>query len=413
MSKRDYVKQTFYDSTGIIQNEDIEVEFREEEIDIIADLLSGKKVNDEPYDPKIDKIFELHVLELKELMKEKNTPLIIKKRWPFGKKFAVAITHDADRISVDKEHFNKVKDRFTEETIKDFLSGKKDPYWNIENMAEIEKEFGFKSSFYLLLSDYRIDEKLQVLKKLKEEGWEIGLHGGFDTHNNKNELLKQLKLFNDYFGNKPDGIRQHYLKFDPENTWEIMNGLDLKYDTTWGYNESPGFKAGISTPFHPPSSDWICFNILEIPLILMDTSLWGYMNLEEEQGLELIKDIINTVQKTGGLFTILWHQEALLMKKGRIYRRILEMLSKQECFVGSGFLINKWWTGRNNVIVNTKKQGNEWIYSIKNPPESLVIEVHYKNSENIKIKGNGTINKKTNTIVEIEVMENCEIIVRE
>ena len=91
-------------------------------------------------------------------------------------------------------------------------------------------------------------------------------------------------------------------------------------------------------------------------------------------------------RKTGGLFTILWHQEALLMKKGRIYRRILEMLSKQECFVGSGFLINKWWTGRNNVIVSTKKQGNEWVYSIKNPPESLVIEVHYKNSENIKIK---------------------------
>ena len=72
MKKRDYVKQVFYDSTGIIQNEDIGVELRDEEIDIIADLLSGKKVNDEPNNPKIDIIFESHLLELKKSMEKKN-----------------------------------------------------------------------------------------------------------------------------------------------------------------------------------------------------------------------------------------------------------------------------------------------------------------------------------------------------
>jgi len=413
MKKIDYVKQIFYDSTGIIQNEDIGVELRDEEIDIIADLLSGKKVNDEPNNPKIDIIFESHLLELKKSMEKKNIPVFIKKKWPLGKRFAVAITHDADRISVDKEHFNKVKDRFTEEIIKDFLSGNKDPYWNVEKMVEIEREFGFRSSFYLLLSEYQIDKKLQTLKKLMSEGWEIGLHGGLDTHNNKNKLLRQLELFSNYFGNKPNGIRQHYLKFDPENTWNIMNDLQLKYDTTWGFNENPGFKAGISLPFHPPNSEWKCFDILEIPLVLMDTSLWGYMDLDEEQGLELTRKMIDIVQKTGGLFTILWHQEALLMKKGRIYRKILEILSSEECFVGSGLSIHKWWIARRNTLVNTKKQGDEWIYSIRNPPKSLVIEVHYKNLENVRVRGKGIINKKTNTIVEIEIMEDCDVIVKE
>ena len=413
MKKIDYVKQIFYDSTGIIQNEDIEVEFRDEEIDIIADLLSGKKVNDEPNNPKIDRIFESYLLKLKKSMEKKNIPILIKKKWPSGKRFAVAITHDADRISVDKEHFNKVKDRFTEEIIEEFRDGIKDPYWNVEEMAKIEKEFGFKSSFYLLLSEYQIDQKLQTFKILMNEGWEIGLHGGFDTHNNKNELLKQIELFSKYFGNKPKGIRQHYLEFDPENTWRIMNDLKLKYDTTWGFNKNPGFKAGISLPFYPPDFEWEYFDILEIPLILMDTSLWGYMDLDEEQGLELTRNIIGIIKKTEGLFTILWHQEALMMKRGRIYREILKMLSNEECFVESGLAIHEWWTSRKNTTTKAEKQGNEWIYSIRNPPESLVVEVHYKNSENIKIKGKGTINKKTNTIVEIEVMENCEIIVRE
>jgi len=33
--------------------------------------------------------------------------------------------------------------------------------------------------------------------------------------------------------------------------------------------------------------------------------------------------------------------------------------------------------------------------------------------ENLKIEGNGTINKKNNKIVEVEVMGECDIIVRE
>ena len=199
-----------------------------------------------------------------------------------------------------------------------------------------------------------------------------------------------------------------------------MNQLQLKYDTTWGFNENPGFKASISLPFNPPNLEWECFNILEIPLVLMDTSLWGYMNLDEKQGLELIRKMMNVVKNTGGLFTILWHQEALLMKKGRIYIEILKMLSNEECFVGNAASICKWWMSRKNTTAKMKKQGDEWICSIRNAPESMVVEVHHKNVEYLKIEGKKfkietkeTINKKNNRMVEVEVMGECDIIVRE
>ena len=413
MKKRDYVKQVFYDSTGISTTKDIEIVLKDEDILSISAFLSGEKINNDPYNPKIDIIFESYLLELKKLMAEENIPVFIKKKWPFGKEFAVAITHDADRISVDIEHFNRVKDRFTEEVIQAFFQKNEDPYWNIEKIAKMEKEFGFRSSFYLLLSEYQIDSKLETFTRLRDEGWEIGLHGGFNTHNNTNELLKELELFRNCFGNKSEGIREHYLKFDPGKTWDIMNELQLKYDTTWGFNKNPGFKASISLPFNPPNSEWECFNILEIPLVLMDTSLWGYMNLDEKQGLELIREMMNVIKNTGGLFTILWHQEALLMKKGRIYIEILKILANEECFVGSALSICEWWMSRKNATAKMKKHGNKWIYSIRNAPKSMVIEVYHKNVENLKIEGKGTINKKTNRIVEVEVMGECDIIVKE
>ena len=103
-----------------------------------------------------------------------------------------------------------------------------------------------------------------------------------------------------------------------------------------------------------------------------------------EDILELIRKMMDVVKSTGGLFTILWHQEALLMKKGRIYIEILKMLSNEECFVGNASSICKWWMSRKNTTAKMKKQGDKWICSIRNAPESMVVEVHHKNVENLK-----------------------------
>ena len=68
MKKRDYVKQIFYDSTGISTTKDIELVLKDEDIISISAFLSGEKINSEPYNPEIDRIFESYLLELKKSM---------------------------------------------------------------------------------------------------------------------------------------------------------------------------------------------------------------------------------------------------------------------------------------------------------------------------------------------------------
>lgn len=45
----------------------------------------------------------------------------------------------------------------------------------------------------------------------------------------------------------------------------------------------------------------------ELPLTVMDRGLFGYQELTPEEGLQRIKDLINTVEKYNGLFILLWH----------------------------------------------------------------------------------------------------------
>jgi hypothetical protein len=68
--------------------------------------------------------------------------------WPDGKRFALVLTHDVETASgLDK----------------------------VIPLAELEKRLGFLSSFNFVAEGYEIPE--QVLKDLKAEGFEVGIHG--------------------------------------------------------------------------------------------------------------------------------------------------------------------------------------------------------------------------------------------
>ncbi len=118
-------------------------------------------------------------------------------------------------------------------------------------------------------------------------------------------------------GFRPSGLREHYLKFDFAKTWGIMEAAGFDYDTTVGTNDRLGFKVGLATPFHPPDGSWSPMSLLELPLVLMDTTLWGYLKRSEEEGLGDAVRMMNAVEEVEGLFTLLWHQEAVRMKGGR------------------------------------------------------------------------------------------------
>jgi hypothetical protein len=73
--------------------------------------------------------------------------------------------------------------------------------------------------------------------------------------------------------------------------------------------------------------------IIEFPVTLMDAYLFTHMNISEEKIISIVKETLNSCRNLNSDFnimTILWHDNVLKMKGGRIYPKILEFLSSQD-----------------------------------------------------------------------------------
>jgi len=73
--------------------------------------------------------------------------------------------------------------------------------------------------------------------------------------------------------------------------------------------------------------------IIEFPVTLMDAYLFTYMNISEERIIPILEKTLNSCRQLDSDFnimTILWHDNVLKMKGGRMYPKILEFLSSQD-----------------------------------------------------------------------------------
>jgi hypothetical protein len=340
-------------------------------VDELASVLRGAPPDDSAV-PSID----AHVMEflasLERSSLEERGFFVRKARWPEAAPFAVCLTHDVDNIERPTEHILKVKDRFSAADFDKAKKGLLSLYDNIALIGEKEGAEGFRSSFYLMSANYPLEKVRAAARALHAGGWEIGLHGDFGTHDSQAEMDKAVGRLTRGIGVRPRGLREHYLKFDFAKSWRIMEDAGFDYDTTPGNTDRLGFKLGLATPFHPPDEGWRPMRLLELPLSLMDTTLWGYLKRSEEEGLRDVEESMGAVERVEGLFNLLWHQESVRMKGGRLYWKILKALGRRKgVFVGSGADVARWWRAREVPL--RAKSGGRLITLGANPPKSLTL----------------------------------------
>jgi peptidoglycan/xylan/chitin deacetylase (PgdA/CDA1 family) len=287
--------------------------------------------------------------------------------WPNGKKFAVCLTHDVDRVKKTYQyftHFLKTRDFYH---LKSFFSREEEPYWNFERIVEIEKKHGVRSTFFFLNETKQLDllhpkkwalsldgycfhdEKIaEIIQKLHANGWEIGLHGSYESYKDKDLLKKEKKELEDILGEDIAGIRQHYLNLKIPETWEIQYEVGFKYDSTFGYRDRIGFKDGKYLPFHPLSNSFFV-----IPLTIMDSALFSnYKN--EDEIWRICIDLINTVEKHKGLLTVLWHQRFFNENEFpgmiSIYEKIIKISKEKNAWITTAYNIIEWLTMREIIM---------------------------------------------------------------
>jgi hypothetical protein len=73
--------------------------------------------------------------------------------------------------------------------------------------------------------------------------------------------------------------------------------------------------------------------LIEFPVTLMDAYMFTFMKLKEDQIIPTFESTLNYSRSLGGDFniiTVIWHDNVLQMKGGRMYEKILEYLTSED-----------------------------------------------------------------------------------
>ena len=257
----------------------------------------------------------------------------------------IFLSHDVDwrRQGPPVEHILERKDRFDSKIFE--RTKPEDLYRNIPEYMEIEEKLGVRSTFFFRtiyengnLIDYEDD-----IKQLQESNWEIGLHTDPTSIDDAEKIrLEKEKL--ESITKKPIfGNRVHFLNYNSE----LLNKLEklgFSYDSSlrhskdridekeMRYFRNNPVTQNLGSHGMDPSK-WI----IEFPVTLMDAYLFTHMKIKEDKIISEFKKTLDISRNLwdgeglyGGVITIIWHDNVLKMKGGRMYQQILEFLTSQD-----------------------------------------------------------------------------------
>jgi peptidoglycan/xylan/chitin deacetylase (PgdA/CDA1 family) len=241
----------------------------------------------------------------------------------------IFLSHDVDwrRQGPSIGHILDRKERF-EKSVLDSLKNNKitNLYYNIPLLIELEEKFGVRSTFFFRTMyengsyvDYSDDIRILI-----RGGWEIGLHSDPTSINARKRILDEKIKLEKLTKTPVRAHRVHYLGFNRDLP-KMLQELGFVYDSSVRKSKD---RIGIE------EVGYFKFDkLIEFPITIMDAYLFTYMKIKENQIISIVEKTLNYCRSLDDKFnimTILWHDNVLRMKGGRMYSQILQYLSSQE-----------------------------------------------------------------------------------
>ena len=278
-------------------------------------------------------------------------------RWR-GARFAVALTHDVDRPwrwtgRGIRNAAGRLRARALAGAGRDAVREARglaaipahrlrgtDPNWRFARIAEIEAARGSTSTYFVLAGHGHREDgfapevydrlRPRLVETLLDSGAEVGLHGSYLSARDALRLAGERDELEALAGPLA-GQRYHFLRVDPHANLAPLAELGFRYDTSLGFADAPGFRAGVMQPFRPWSEELGApLPLVEIPLALMDTTLAEpqYLGLSAEQAEAPALALLDLAAERGGGFALLWHTNRFDPPTAagwdRLYERILD-----------------------------------------------------------------------------------------
>lgn len=224
------------------------------------------------------------------------------------------------------------------------------PYWTgIDRLIHEADARELRATFYfipkttdsILDGDNRPEEEVtgRLIRRIHDAGHEIGVHPGYNTYRFPEAYADSVTHFRKTLadlGVEQDelGSRQHYLRWSSTITPSLCEAAGITHDSTLGYAQRPGFRAGTSRDF--PMFDLRGrrgLKCIQRPLALMDCTLFHaqYARGNKEEDLALARTLAKTSRHYGGNFNILWHNTSFIPRRGEdLFEASLESVPKTD-----------------------------------------------------------------------------------
>jgi uncharacterized protein DUF7033 len=221
-----------------------------------------------------------------------------------------------------------------------------DPNWCFERICEIERSHGGASTYFVLAGHHhpadgaapRVYERVRpaVVTQVLAQGDELGLHPSYTASEDVGLIAEERAQLEALAGGTVRGVRFHYLRHDAHRTLPELDRLGFAYDSSQGYADRPGMRAGLSHPYRPYdlAADRP-LGMLELPLVVMDATLAEdrYLGLSADAGLERAVATLERAAQAGGTVSVLWHNDrfepAYARGWDRAYDRLLEWVRER------------------------------------------------------------------------------------
>lgn len=328
-----------------------------------------------------------HIDRMREILQRHEISFVEIPPLPVGHDFIACLTHDLDHPRL-RDHFvdltllgfvaralfgsllNCLRGRKTfAQVIKNYAAvlslpfvhlGMARDFWNqFDRYREIEGDA--RSTFFVIpkqgapgegapanrAAGYSLTSLADELRRLGASGCEIAVHG-IDAWQDADKGRSELEKVREVTGEEEIGVRMHWLYFSEESPARL-EAAGYSYDSTFGYNDAVGYRAGTTQVFKPLRTE----HLLELPLNLMDTALFyrDRMDLSPAEAKKEIEHLLENATRLGGVLTVNWHDRSLAPERlwDQPYIKLVKKLKERGAWMPTAQDAVAWFRARRSA----------------------------------------------------------------
>lgn len=299
--------------------------------------------------------------------------------WPDMKTWAAAFTHDIDIVTgwplfAGLRWMELLRKRELGRARSAAGAGMKaigaDPVGKaVDTILEIERAAGVRATWFVLAGvptfsswrrgdvTYRLDgpPARRLIERILAGGHEVGLHSSFETRDSPELMAAERHRVARVCGKSPEGVRQHFLRFDPGVTPAGAERAGFSYDASFGFTDRNGFRLGLADVVSSwQESAGKPLSLMEVPLVWMDRTHSKYGAEEDpDRWVEDAMRLAATCREAGGLWTGLWHPNVApaLGFPGALdaFARLVQQIMASSPYIAPMAEIVAWRTARREL----------------------------------------------------------------